>query len=138
MAGILLDKGTLYVANAINTRLGSVSLYLALFKTNITPAITDVDATYLGTGIEADFPGYARILLGAWTVSGPTTHVSFNTETLRVFTSTGTSSNNIYGYFLVTSGDDVIAAERNPSAPVDMSANGATYAVVPKLSDKNP
>lgn len=138
MAGILTDLGSLYVANAINTRLGAVGVSLALFKTNINPAITDVNATYTGAGVEATFPGYARIPLTTWTVTGPTAHVSFNTELLRVFTTTGASSNMIYGYFLITGAGDVIGAERNPAAPVDMTASGAQYAVVPMLSDKNP
>lgn len=138
MAGITLDKGTLYVGNAINDQLAAIPVYLALFKTNITPAVTDSDPTYLGAGVEADFPGYARFELDTWTVTGPTAHITSNLETLRVFITTGTSSNMIYGYFLVTAGGDVLWAERDPNAPIDMTANGAVYAVVAKIRDKNP
>lgn len=137
MAGIYLDKGVLYGANALFDKLADVPLFLALFQQDINPAVTDTDATYIGAGVEADFPGYARILLDSWTVSGPTAHVCSIIEILRVFVSTGTSSNFIYGYFLVTAGDDVIGAERDPAAPVDMTANGAVYAVLPKLKDLN-
>lgn len=138
MAGITLDKGVEWVAQAIYEYTSVDSLELALFKTNITPAITDTNSTYLGTGVEADFPGYARIPLDTFTVAAIVAHVSSVNELVRAFLATGTSSNFIYGYFLVSSGGDVTHAERDPAAPIDMTYNGAVYGVQVRLRDKNP
>lgn len=138
MAGVTLDKGVEWTAQAIYNYLSVDALELALFKTNITPTITDVNATYLGAGVEADFPGYARIPLDTWTVAAIVAHVSSVNEIVRAFLATGTSSNMIYGYFLVNTGGDVTHAERDSGAPIDMTYNGAVYGVQVRLRDKNP
>lgn len=138
MAGITLDKGVEWTAQAVYDYLSTEPLDLCLFKTNITPAITDVNSTYTGTGVEADFPGYARIPLDTWTVAAILAHVSSVNEIVRAFLATGTSSNNIYGYFLITGAGDVTHAERDPAAPIDMTFNGAVYGVQVRLRDKNP
>jgi len=137
MAGITLDGGVEWSAQAIYDHLSDEPLYLALFQADITPAITDTSATYLTTGVEADFPGYARILLDNWTVQAIVAHVSSVDEVVRAFLATGTSSNMIYGYFLVTGTDDVTHAERDPDAPIDMTYDGAIYGVQARLRDKN-
>jgi len=138
MAGVTLDNGVVYAQQAILTRLTAVHLFLGLFKADLVPSINDASSTYTAAGQEADFPGYGRIELNDWNGVALAAHVAANVETLRIFTASGPSTNDIYGYFLCNSTGVVMFAERDPNAPINMRTAGASYAIVPRIFDKNP
>lgn len=105
-------------------------LVLRLFTNNITPAETDVAATYT----EATGFGYAAITLtgATWTVTeGAPGNASYPQQT---FTFTG-ALGNVYGYYLtrVTSGR-IAWAERFSDGPYNVVNNGDTIKITPFLS----
>lgn len=108
------------------------NLVLRLFQNNITPAETDVAATYT----EATFTGYAAITLtgaswGAPTEGAPSS-IAFAQQT---FTSTAVQSQSIYGWYMtrVTSGR-IAAAERDASAPFTIAQNGDEIKITPTIT----
>jgi hypothetical protein len=106
---------------------------IKLFKNNITPAGTDVLATYT----EADFTGYADVVTGAWvaaTLDGSNRGIANAPD--AVFTQTAiTVTNNIYGYYVTDNpATEVLWAERFDSAPFAMSAVGSKITVTPTLT----
>ncbi len=107
-------------------------LSLRLFQNNITPAETDVAATYT----VATFTGYANITLtgASWTVSGTApTQIAFAQQT---FTSTANQGlQNIYGYFyLRVTALDIMGAERFTSAPFPIENNGDEIRITPQIT----
>ena len=108
------------------------NVVLRLYQNNITPAETDVTATYT----EATWTGYASIALtGAnWIVTeGAPSDASYAQQ---IFTSTaGSQSQNNYGYYLtrLTSGR-IAWAERFTDGPYNIVNNGDQIKVTPKIT----
>lgn len=105
---------------------------LHLFQNNVTPT----EDTVLTDLTEANFSGYAAANLDYSAASGIAAHVATATPTAVVFTrAAGATSNSIYGYYVTNqAGTQLLWAERDPAAPIDMSPVGATYTVTAKIT----
>lgn len=105
---------------------------LRIFTNNITPAETDVAATYT----EATFTGYSAITLtgSSWSiVEGAPSEGSYAQQT---FTSTaGAQNQSCYGYFVTRTTSGRIAwAERFSDGPYTIVNNGDNIKVTPKIT----
>jgi len=104
-------------------------LILCLFQNNITPAETDVTATYT----DYTATGYAPITLtGAnWTITeGAPSQAAYAQQT---FTMTG--AGDAYGYFMKrTTSGRIALAERFSSAPFSIPGGGGTIKVTPQIT----
>lgn len=129
------DVGELLLLNIL-TGLESENfntLTMRLFQNNITPADTDVLATYT----EADFSGYGggtpftnwgAALLSAGKAQSQADSID-NTH------DGGPTNNNIYGYYVTDSANSKLYwAERDPAAPTVLNANGQKFTVVPRFT----
>lgn len=122
------DVGEKIALEALVNKVAPQDQVLRLFKNNITPSDTDVAGTYT----EAIFPGYAGIALtgaswGAYAAGAVT-------NSLRTFTCTGVSVDDIYGYYLTQSVSGILIwSERDASAPRQVRVNGDTVTVTPTI-----
>ena len=107
------------------------NLVLRLYSNNITPAETDVAATYT----EVTGFGYAAVTLAGATwgapVEGAPSSISYPIQT---FTFTG-AFGNVYGYFMTrfTSGR-IALAERFTGAPYAINNNGDNIQVTANIT----
>ncbi len=119
--------GLNYFINALAPQ----NLVLRLFSNNITPAETDVTATYT----EATFTGYASIVLagGSWVATeGAPTTASYAQQT---FTGTAVQNQSIYGYFMNRATSLRIAlAERFTDGPYAIVNNGDSIKITPAIT----
>lgn len=104
---------------------------LLLYKNNITPAETDVTATYT----ESTFTGYvSKALVGAnWTVveAAPST-ADYAQQTFS--SSANQAAENAYGYVVKQTTSGIIMwAERFASAPYVITNNGDAIQVTPHI-----
>lgn len=113
-----------------------------LFKSNITPTEDDADSVY--TTAEADFSGYATVVVASFgaAAADPSDAERFlcAASAAAVFAwSAGSGiANDIYGYYYTDDADGaVLAAQRFGSAPLDMSAAGETISFVPTISNRS-
>lgn len=124
------DTGENLVLGMIVNRTAPENLSLRLFRNNITPSDTDTAATYQ----VAVFPGYANITLtgAGWNAPASGT-ITYGTQ--QVFTCTGTSTDDIYGYYVVqvTSGT-LLYSERDVSAPFAVRNSGDEIRLTPTIS----
>jgi hypothetical protein len=106
------------------------TLLLHLFISNTTPADTDTLATYT----EATFPGYASVSLtpATWgAASGGT--ITYGSQI--TFTCTGTSTDNVYGYYVnQTTSTTLVWSERDAAAPFAVRNNGDAIKITPTIS----
>lgn len=106
---------------------------VGLFQNNYTPTRSSA----IGDLVDADFTGYALSAAVVWSgpfmdpVLGP-----YLVGDLKTFSvgSSPTTTNDIYGYYVIDSGGNLIAAERFAS-PVPMAVAGATIPVVPTFGE---
>lgn len=108
------------------------NLVLSLFKSNTTPAETDVVGTYT----EADFTGYASITLtgASWTTTpGAPTQAAYAQQT---FTSSAEqASQNVYGYYLTRlAGGELVYSERFSDGPYAIAHLGDAIKVTPQIT----
>lgn len=108
-------------------------LILRLYTNNITPAETDVAATYT----EASGSGYASVsLTGAnWTITeGAPSDAAYAQQT---FTFTGAlgGGGNVYGYYMTrTTSGRIALAERFSDGPYPIANNGDQIKITPKVT----
>lgn len=87
-----------------------------LFKSDITPSASDTVATY--SGDEADFSGYASQGV-TWNTAIQVGDQARIPADLLVWTKNGATGNTIYGYYMLTSGGDLIGAKKyDTTAPM--------------------
>jgi hypothetical protein len=99
--------------------------FCALFKNDITP---DEDSE-LADFVEANFSGYASLPTNSWGVPFfDVDRARMNHPILNFVHNGGGVNNDIYGYYIFTTGMELVLAERNPLAPVTVGP-GVTYAV---------
>jgi hypothetical protein len=91
---------------------------------------TDTLATYT----EATFPGYASVSLTPATLgaaSGGT--ITYGSQI--TFTCTGTSTDNVYGYYVnQTTSTTLVWSERDAAAPFAVRNNGDAIKITPTIS----
>ena len=132
-AFVLVNNGEEDVANGfIGTTTNLTTLILRLFQNNITPAETDVTATYT----EATFTGYSSISLtpGSWTVTpGAPTLAAYAQQTFT--SSAGSQNQSIYGYHMTrTTNGRLAIAERFTDGPYVIVNNGDAIKVTPNVN----
>lgn len=103
----------------------NLNLVLKLYKNNLTPASTDVLADYT----ESTFTGYSAATLssGSWVVTAATSSApaTATQSSATTFACTATTSESVYGYFLLQSGATVMMwAERFSDGPYTIANNG--------------
>lgn len=124
------DVGENLVLGMIVNRTAPENLSLRLFINNITPSDTDTTATYT----VATFPGYANITLTGASWSAPSGgSIAYGSQ--QTFTCTGTSTDDVYGYYVVqvTSGT-LLYSERDASAPFAVRNNGDNIKITPTIT----
>lgn len=129
----IVDGGISRMLDKMLTAYGS-TLVIKLFKSNTTPAAGDTAGTYT----EATFPGYASQSVGTFGASTVASSTATATAAQNTFTrsSTGTTE-NIYGYYVLDSGGNLLWAERDPAAPIAMTNSGDSYLITPKFTYKS-
>jgi hypothetical protein len=107
---------------------------LHLFKNNVTPS----EATVLADLTEATFPGYAAASIDFTdaTISGPVLNVYTLSPPGITFTrAAGAGGEDVYGYYVTDHlNAQLLWAQRDPAAPVDLSVVGASYTIVANLT----
>lgn len=109
------------------------NLILKLFNNDITPG-ESTPAPGAGPGpIETTATGYSAITLtgSSWTVA---TSLGVTTAQYPQQTFTLTTSANIYGYYITTSGGDLLWLERFSGAPYSLPISGGTISITPKIT----
>lgn len=98
-----------------------------LYKNDHTPTPEDTDASFT----EADYDGYVRINIVAWSVSVIVAGHALTAPARIVFVDTGAvTPNNIYGYFVWDSVNaKVVWAERLTGVPRVMDAAGKSISL---------
>jgi hypothetical protein len=120
----LLLKYMLNVTTATNQE-------LRLYTNNITPAYSDVVASY----VESSATGYAGITLtgAGWTIatSSGTVVANYSQQTFSY-----TTSDNVYGYFVTRVGkNEVLWAERfSGTVPFAIPSGGGSISVTPRVT----
>jgi len=111
------------------------SAELCLFKNDYTPIATTVLADFT----EADFDGYARIVLSGWPAAALDANDKASTElAAQTFTKSGAvTANTIYGVFVLDDVGNLLYAERNPAGGVVINTAGQTYSYLPRFTDKS-
>lgn len=117
----------------------SAGCRIKLFRNDVVPSVDDTVSIYQ----EANFGGYVDQACTDWggAVYDPG-GFAVMTASNKVFNQTSvTVTNTIYGYYVTTSGNVLLYAERNPAGGQAMNAVGASYTVSPRFtyrSDPNP
>jgi len=133
MALVLPNGGEVIALEAFVGKTQGMNLVLGLFKSNTTPAETDVIGTYTA----ADFTGYSPITLTAASWSSTPDAPSNITYPQQSFTSTaGSQSQPVYGYMLMQSisGGTLAYAERFTDGPYTIVDNGDIIKVTPTIT----
>ncbi len=110
-----------------------VSAPVRLYKNNHVPAAGDDPSLY----IECDFSGYARITFndfGGVTLAGGVASTSSGTHTWNH--NGGPTANSVYGWYMVDSFGNLIAASLNGAGPVTLGASGQSYSVQITFTDQ--
>ncbi len=123
------DSGENLVLEMIVNKTAPQNLVLRLYKNNITPSDTDTAGTYT----EATFPGYAAITLtgASWNAASGGS-IAYGAQ--QTFTCSGTSTDDIYGYYVTqaTSGT-LLYSERDGAAPFAVRNSGDNIKLTPTI-----
>lgn len=106
-------------------------LYMRLYTNDITPSESDTTASYT----EATFTGYGqKSLTGtSWTVTPGDPSVA--TYAQQSFSATASTSDNVYGYYVVRQTSGRIAwAERFTNGPYVIQNSGDTINITPRIT----
>jgi hypothetical protein len=123
------DVGENLALEMIVNKTAPTNLTVKLFKSNTTPAESDVAGTYT----ESTFTGYASQALtaGTWGVAAAGT-ITYGAQ--LTFTCSGASSENVYGYYVVNAGGTLLYSERDGSAPFAIANSGDAVKLTPTIS----
>lgn len=123
------DVGENLALEMLVNRTAPQNLVLRLYKNNITPSDTDTAATYT----EATFPGYAGIALtgASWSAATGGT-ITYGAQ--QTFTCSGTSVDDIYGYYVTQAVSGVLLySERDGAAPFAVRNSGDNIKITPTI-----
>lgn len=124
------DVGENKILEALVNKTAPENLVLRLFKNNITPSDTDTAGTYT----EATFPGYSAITLtgASW---GAASAGSITYSAQQTFTCSGTSTDDIYGYYITQTTSGVLMwSERDGAAPAAVRVSGDAIKITPAIT----
>ena len=133
MSLVWVDNAESVALQLVTNKLATTeNLVLHLYKSNTTPAETDVVGTYT----ESTFAGYASATLtGAnWTVSGTApTQIAYAQQTFTRSSSGATE--NQYGYYVTRAvSADLMYAERFSDAPVPITNLNDAIKITPQIT----
>ena len=132
MALLFPAVGESLVLNAILNKVAGQDQTLKLFKSNTTPANSDVAGTYT----ECTFTGYSSKSLTAanWTVTnGNPSSAAYGSA--QQFTYSGSvASDTVYGYYVIQAGSGTLLYAERDAAPFTVSTNGDIYQVTPAMT----
>lgn len=134
MAGVLVNNGKARMLGLLSNKTGFnlEGLVLKLFQNDVTPT-----ELYTSTGLTAcAFGGYSPITLtGAnWTITESTSGVASMSFAEQTFTCNASTSQSVYGYWIVTASSALVAAERFADAPYIVTNNGDAINVTPNIA----
>jgi hypothetical protein len=138
MALVAPDISEVVLLKLLVNKQSNGNLVLRLYTNNITPS-EDTVAPGAGSGstagpVEATEDGYsAATLTGAtWGVatSSGTSTATYGSTISFTFTEAAT----VYGYYLTTSGGDLVWIERFSGAPYTLPSDGGVIGVIPKIT----
>lgn len=123
------DSGENLVLEMIVNKTAPQNLVLRLYKNNITPSDTDTAGTYT----EATFPGYSAITLtGASWNAAASGSISYGAQ--QTFTCSGTSTDDIYGYYVTQAvSGTLLYSERDSAAPFAVRNSGDNLKITPTI-----
>ena len=123
------DSGENLVLEMLVNKTAPQNLVLRLYRNNITPSDTDVAGTYT----EASFPGYAAITLtGASWIAASGGSIAYGAQ--QTFTCSGTSTDDIYGYYVTqASSGTLLYSERDGAAPFAVRNSGDNIKLTPTI-----
>jgi hypothetical protein len=101
-----------------------------LFKNDYHPAVGDATSSY----VEANFPGYGTWQIVWGTITWLGDHVELQANTSVTWNATAPGGAPVYGYYVTDTSNNLLWAERDPAAPVDMSGAGFSYTIILKLT----
>lgn len=132
MALLFPQVGEVLALTCLVNKATPQNLVLKLFKSNTTPAATDIAGTYT----EADFTGYSAATLtgSSWTSTAANpSHVDYAQQTFT--SSAGSQSQNVYGYFMVqASSGTLMLAERFSNGPYLIQNNADAIQITPVIT----
>ena len=123
------DSGENLVLEMIVNKTAPQNLVLRLYRNNITPSDTDTTGTYT----EAVFPGYAAITLtgASWNAASGGS-IAYGAQ--QTFTCSGTSTDDIYGYYVTqASSGTLLYSERDGAAPFAVRNSGDNIKLTPTI-----
>ena len=123
------DSGENLVLEMIVNKTAPQNLVLRLYRNNITPSDTDTAGTYT----EAVFPGYAAITLtgASWNAASGGS-IAYGAQ--QTFTCSGTSTDDIYGYYVTqASSGTLLYSERDGAAPFAVRNSGDNIKLTPTI-----
>ena len=123
------DSGENLVLEMIVNKTAPQNLVLRLYRNNITPSDTDTAGTYT----EAVFPGYAAITLtgASWNAASGGS-IAYGAQ--QTFTCSGTSTDDIYGYYVTqASSGTLLYSERDGAAPFAVRNSGDNVKLTPTI-----
>jgi hypothetical protein len=116
------------------TLMNAAPYKIGLFKNDYTPADTDTIAAVTA----ADFGGYSGLQnLTGWGASTWSSPDAVIAHAAKTWTADGTSSNTIYGYYVVDGAGNLAWAERRTDGGVSVGAAGQTYSVTPQFTRRS-
>lgn len=132
MSLVLASTGLQQINDSGLSLLGAANGKMGLFTNNHTPVVGDVIGNF--TEPVGGSTWYARQFLANWPASTYGAPLAFSQNTPIVWTDNGTTSAQIYGYFVVNAAGVLMWAELDPAGPFTLSASGYSYTVTPYFS----
>ena len=108
------------------------SVNFHLFKSNITPSLSDTLSTY--SAQESDYSGYVAQAAGAWSTPATSGGVSFMAASELLFQHNGGgTSNTVYGYYVTDNTDAKLLWVQKFAAARSMADTTGIIRVTPRL-----
>lgn len=132
MTLVIPNQATKLILDAILNKTAGQNYVLHLYKNNVTPAVTDTEASYT----EATFTGYAAVTLAGASWTTTSANPSTAAYAAQTFASTANQTPQIiYGYYYTQlASGKLMAAERFTSS-ITIQSNTDSIAVTPALTE---
>lgn len=122
---------SLFLNQQLKASLGGIDWKLCLFTNDIVPDIFTEFADF----VEPTWPAYSPTLGMVWTIPVLTGLEYVSNADPVTFTNDSGSPSDVYGYFVLDDGDQLVYSERDPNAPVTIP-DASSYTVIPRFGKK--
>jgi len=134
MALMTVEDGLLEFLLQWATKANVEEYEIGLYKNDWTPIVGNTISDVL----PADFGGYSGLQsLDSWDTGGITfsSPRAIVTHPYKTWTADGSTTNTIYGYYVVTSGGVLLWAQRRSTGGISIGVvPGQTYSVIPRYT----